>query len=72
MANDLIGMGGLWINRDKKGNDYFSGGFGFDGKILIYKNTFKEKDSDPDYKMYIGKKEKKVQSDSADEGDIPF
>ena len=56
--SDLIKIGGLWQNKDKNGNDYFSGNFTYGTKLLDMSNTFKEKDNEPDFIVYIGKKEK--------------
>lgn len=71
--SDLLKLGGLWKNTDKKGNDYFSGDFTFGTKILIYKNSYKEKENDPDFVAYLSPKQKrdepKTQSDNSD---IPF
>ena len=55
--SDLIKIGGLWKNKDKNDNDYFSGGFTYGTKLLVMANTFKEKDNEPDYIVYIGKKD---------------
>lgn len=73
MASDLLKIGGLWSNKDKKGNEYFSGDFTFGTKILIYKNTYKEKESDPDYVAYLSPKQKKGEAKTRPEtADIPF
>ena len=56
--SDLIKIGGLWKNKDKNGNDFFSGNFTYGTKLLVMSNTFKEKDNEPDFIVYIGKKEK--------------
>ncbi len=56
--SDLMKIGGLWKNKDKNDNDYFSGGFTYGTKLLVMANTFKEKDNEPDYIVYIGKKDK--------------
>jgi len=75
---EMIKLGGLWINQDKNGNEYFSGNFGFGGKINIFKNTYKTKDNDPDYTMSISAKQSKQDSkqdsnqDVSDNSDIPF
>ena len=53
-----IPLGGLWANQMKDGSMYFSGSLG-QGKIVIFPNGYKEKDSDPDYKMYLTEKQKK-------------
>jgi|TARA_R110000765_G_scaffold235441_1_gene338371 hypothetical protein len=60
MASDLIKLSGLWVNKDKNGNEYFSGGFGYGAKILIMKNTFKEKENEPDYNLFIAPKTDKT------------
>ena len=56
--SDLIKIGGLWQNKDKNGNDYFSGGFAYGTKLLVMSNTFKDKDNEPDFIVYVGKKDK--------------
>ena len=75
MANDLTRLGGLWVNKDKNGNDYFSGDFSPFTKILIYKNTYKQDgSSEPDYTLNIAPKKKKEESGkpTQDNSDIPF
>ena len=54
---ELVPIGGLWINKDKNGNDYFSGNFTYKTKLLVMTNTFKDKENDPDYMVYITKKD---------------
>ena len=55
---ELVKIGGLWKNQDKNGNDYFSGNFTYGTKMLVMSNTFKDKENDPDYMVYITKKDK--------------
>ncbi len=44
-------LSGLWINKTKSGDTYFSGkNDGF--KYVIFKNGFKEKENQPDYVLY--------------------
>lgn len=73
----MLQKGGLWLNRTKDNELYFSG---YDGnlKLLIFKNKFKENDSHPDYVMYVTEKPR-PQAASAndleqehDTDDIPF
>ena len=59
MMSDLIKVGGLWKNKDKNGNDYFSGNFTYGTKLLVMTNSYKDKENDPDYMVYIAQKEKK-------------
>tara|TARA_Y100001951_G_C11158347_1_gene193297 strand:+ start:359 stop:547 length:189 start_codon:yes stop_codon:yes gene_type:complete len=54
---ELVKIGGLWKNKDKNGNDYFSGNFTYGTKMLVMTNTFKDKENDPDYMVYITKKD---------------
>lgn len=66
-SSDLIYLGGLWKSEPKNGGEaYLSGGLGIGGKVLIFKNRFKEKDGDsaPDWKMYLSTKPKKEEDDS--------
>ena len=51
--SDLIKVGGLWKNKDKNGNDYFSGNFTYGTKLLVMTNSYKDKENDPDYMVYI-------------------
>ena len=60
---ELVKIGGLWKNKDKNGNDYFSGNFTYGTKMLVMSNTFKNKDNDPDYMVYITKKDKEPQDE---------
>ena len=69
--NELLKLGGLWKNKDKNGHDYFSGNFTYGTKLLILKNTFKEKNNEPDYNIFISKQDKKGEVKS-NNSDIPF
>ena len=42
--SELVPIGGLWKNKDKNGNDYFSGNFTYKTKLLVMTNTFKDKE----------------------------
>lgn len=55
--SEMIKLTGLWENKDKNGNTYFNASWPF-GKILIYKNDFKKKETDPDWNIWLAKKEK--------------
>ena len=84
MPSDLTKISGLWKNKDKNGNEYFTGGVGgvsgkdtfsltSDHKILILKNTYKQKENDPDYNLFIApKKDKEGAREKAAETDIPY
>ena len=76
MSSDLLKICGVWKNKDKNGNEYFSGNYTYGTKLLIMHNSFKEKNSDPDYIVYLAPKKSKREEDSdgqADiETDVPF
>lgn len=76
MSSDLLKMCGVWKNKDKNGNEYFSGNYTYGTKLLIMHNSYKEKNSDPDYIVYLAPKKSKREEDSdgqADiETDVPF
>lgn len=46
-------VGGIWLKKDKNGNDYFSGQFG-DQKFVGFTNSYKTADNNqPDYVLYV-------------------
>lgn len=48
-----VKLGGLWSNKDKNGDVYYSGSFG-GAFINIFKNKYKKENSkDPDYNMFV-------------------
>lgn len=67
----LIEIAALWENEGKDGT-YFSGSLN-GAKLLVFKNKFKEKDSHPDWKVYVAPKKPKEQpaADTQDE-EVPF
>jgi len=67
--SELLKVGGLWKNKDKNGNEYFSGDFTFGTKMLVYKNGFKKKENEPDYQVYLAPKKKATKEEGSD---IPF
>tara|TARA_R110002020_G_scaffold46195_5_gene131548 strand:- start:7392 stop:7658 length:267 start_codon:yes stop_codon:yes gene_type:complete len=88
MQGDLTKISGLWANKDKNGNEYFTGGVGgvsgkdtftltADHNILIFKNAYKQKENDPDYNLFIAPKKEKEGGSSPSgaknlEADIPY
>lgn len=74
--NDMVYLGGVWANRDKNGQIYFSGYLG-NAKLFLFKNKNKTNDKQPDFYMQIANNTKK-QSVDGDElekelgDDIPF
>jgi hypothetical protein len=62
---------GLWKNKSKKGNSYLAGNLGF-ARILILPNNYKEKETDPDFNLWVVPKENSEKSKEEGEEDIPF
>ena len=68
-----IKLSGLWLNESKAGEKYFSGSLGTNGKLLVFKNGKKEKESDPDYSLYLVPKPAKQEVGATEERDeLPF
>ena len=55
MTNDLIPLTGLWKHTSRSGTEYLSGSLG-GAKLLVFRNTRKDKDSQPDWLIYIAAK----------------
>lgn len=51
-SGDLIRLGGLWRKTGRDGKTFLSGSIGQAG-LLIFSNTKKSKDTDPDYVCYV-------------------
>ena len=50
---ERLRLSGLWVGKTKMGEVYFSGSVNSGVKLLVFKNNYKEKDSDPDYVAYL-------------------
>lgn len=66
--SDRVFLGGLWENSTRDGKPYLSGSLGAGGKLLAFPNGYKQKPSDPDWKLYIVPKPPK---DDAPRGQAP-
>ena len=77
MNNDNIGA--LWIKEGKKG-DYFTGNIEINDekiKIVVFKNNYKSKDNQPDYRILKAKETNTEELPCTDvteaqEDDLPF
>jgi hypothetical protein len=73
----MIKLTGLWSNIDKNGNLCLSGYLG-DSKLLIFANTYKKEDKQPDFIVYIDEKKKITEEKQEsliniqDDGELPF
>ncbi|NLI08451.1 MAG: hypothetical protein GX457_15370 [Thermotogaceae bacterium] len=59
MKDDMIRLTGLWKSKDKNGNTYLSGNLTGITSLMVMPNTFKKKDSEPDYIVYLKASEKR-------------
>ena len=67
----MIELGGMWTGKDKRGNSMMSGYLG-NTKLLLFKNTFKDAENQPDYKLYVAPKPKKEKQDEISKENMPF
>ena len=63
---DMIRLTGLWKNKAKDGNTFLSGNLNGISSLLVMPNTFKKKENEPDYIVYIKPSEKKVKQQKDD------
>lgn len=68
----MIQLTGMWRNRSKAGEDYFSGSLGR-GKLLMFENREKRTDKDPDYFLMLAPMDPKPKKEITEtEDDLPF
>jgi uncharacterized protein (DUF736 family) len=78
MSEKQQSCGALWKNTSKKGEVYLSGNVEIDGvkhKIVVFKNTYKDDEKKPDYRIYPSQPMQGAQSEAPKEtfeDDIPF
>jgi uncharacterized protein (DUF736 family) len=66
--------GALWLRESKDGKKYMSGTVGFKGEqvqIVVFKNTYKDAENKPDYKIYLSKPKGEAKQEEF-QSDIPF
>ena len=69
-------IGALWLKEGKNGK-FMSGEIEIDGEktsILVFKNTYKEKPNQPDYKILPASDNRRRETRQSDdfEDDVPF
>ena len=57
--SELLKVTGLWQSNDKNGNMVLSGNLNGNARIVIFANTHKEAENQPDFNMYVTKNEKR-------------
>jgi len=60
---DIIKLCGLWRHETSDKSPFYTGKLSYSASLLIFKNKFKDKDTDPDLIAYIGKVEKRPAMD---------
>lgn len=68
--NDMILLGGLWINESASGHKYMAGRLGLGGKVLIFRNKNKTNENQPDYHMFLARQQR--QNGDGEDDDIEF
>lgn len=55
-----IRIGSLWTGKTKSGEEFLSGSFGPNARLLVFKNNFKQGDKDPDFAVYVVPREREA------------
>jgi hypothetical protein len=63
----LLKAGGLWAKKNKDGGTYYSGKIEIDilpgTSIMVFPNTYKTQEKQPDFKMFVSSIDKYTVSD---------
>ena len=59
MNTTKLKLTGLWKNTDKNGKAYYAGSLSPTVRLLVFTNSFKEGERDPDLVVYLVPAEKK-------------
>jgi len=62
--SSMLEITGLWANKSKNGETYYSGYMG-KSAILIFKNNYKTEDKHPDLRMFVAEGKKREEQASA-------
>ena len=71
MSEGMVKITGLWENTGKDGSKYLGGTMGV-AKVFIFKNNHKQKENDPDYNLYVAKKQERNRDSGGESGSSPF
>lgn len=53
----MIKLCGLWLSKTQDGRKYLSGNATYSSRFMAFPNSFKEKDTDPDYILYVSERQ---------------
>jgi len=59
----LVKLGPLWVNEARNTGQVYLQGYLGDAKMLVLKNNYKEKDTHPDYFLYVARKPPKKEGE---------
>ena len=59
MTTNRIKLTGLWKNTDRNGNTYYAGSLGPTVRLLVFKNSYKKEEREPDLIVYLAPAEKR-------------
>jgi|TARA_Y100000310_G_scaffold124782_1_gene123585 uncharacterized protein (DUF736 family) len=62
--SNLVEVCALWKQESKAGDMYLSGSLSKNTKVLVLKNSFKAKDNEPDYRVYLAPKDRKPEGET--------
>lgn len=56
----MLRIAGLWRQCDKEGREFWSGPLNSQVRVLVFRNSFKQKESDPDFTLCLAPEQKKA------------
>jgi len=69
-------LGALWDRESQKGNAFKAGKINKDIKagtsIMIFENGYKNKESDPDYYIYLSEDKRPAEKGRVGDDEVPF
>ena len=68
---EKIKLTGLWKNTDKSGGTYYAGNLSHSLRLLVFKNTFKKTERDPDLVVHAVSAEKRPAAPGAGAAESP-
>lgn len=73
MSESKQSIGAFWLKESKSGTKYMSGVIEIDGAkhdIVVFKNSYKKEDKQPDYRIYLS--DKQGGKPKQDDSNVPF
>ena len=70
--DDMIKIGAFWERETLKGDKFLSGTSFDKGRLIMFRNGFKEKDNQPDWILYIQPQRRKEEESERESGEEVF